>query len=64
VAIFIAQLALPQMKAAKPASQIKRFVHLFGAHASENTPGFFFRHCLTEAPNKITASSGVNISSG
>jgi hypothetical protein len=47
VAIFIAQLALPQMKAAKPASQIKRFVHLFGAHASENTPGFFFRHCLT-----------------
>jgi predicted metal-dependent hydrolase len=46
VAIFIAQLALPRMKTAKLASQIKRFIRLFGAHASENTPGFFFRHCL------------------
>jgi hypothetical protein len=35
------------MKAAKPGSQIKRFVHLFGGHAPENTPAFFFRHALT-----------------
>jgi len=34
------------MKAAKPGSQIKRFVHLFGGHAPENTPAFFFRHAL------------------
>jgi len=46
VAIFIAQLALPRMETAKPASQIKRFVRLFGAHASENTRVRFFRHCL------------------
>jgi hypothetical protein len=36
------------MKAAKPGSQIKRFVHLFGGHAPENTPAFFFRHALME----------------
>src|SRR5208283_2117201 len=35
------------MKAAKPTSQIKRFVCLFGAHVSKSTPGFFFRHCLS-----------------
>jgi hypothetical protein len=35
------------MKAAKPGSQIKRFVHLFGGHAPENTPAFFFRHALS-----------------
>jgi hypothetical protein len=34
------------MKAAKSASQIKRFVRLFGGHAPENTPVFFFRHTL------------------
>jgi hypothetical protein len=34
------------MKAAKTASQIKRFVRLFGGHASENTPVLFFRHTL------------------
>ena len=34
------------MKTAKPASQIKRFVRLCGAHAPEYTPVFFFRHCL------------------
>jgi hypothetical protein len=34
------------MKAAKTASQIKRFVHLFRGHAPKNTPGFFFRHSL------------------
>jgi hypothetical protein len=48
MAIFIAQLALPRMKAAKPASQIKRFVRLFGGHAPKYTSDFFFRHCLTE----------------
>jgi hypothetical protein len=47
VAIFIAQLALPRMKAANPASQIKSFVRLFAGHAPENTPVFFFRHTLT-----------------
>src|SRR5208337_2559838 len=31
------------MKAAKPTSQIKRFVCLFGAHVSKSTPGFFFQ---------------------
>jgi len=36
------------MKAAKIASQIKRFVHLFGGHVSENTQAFFFRQTLTE----------------
>ena len=46
VAIFIAQLGLPRMKAAKPASQIMRFFLLFGGHAPENTPVFFFRHTL------------------
>jgi hypothetical protein len=48
VAIFIAQLALPRMKTAKPASQIKRFVRLFGGHASEIIPVLFFRHTLTK----------------
>jgi len=47
VAIFIAQLALPRMKAAKPASHIKRFVRLFGGRAPENTTALFFRHTLT-----------------
>ena len=36
------------MKAPKPASHIKRFFRLFGAHASENTPVFFFRHTLRQ----------------
>jgi hypothetical protein len=36
------------MKAAKIASQIKRFVHLFGGHVSENTQAFFFRQTLKE----------------
>jgi len=62
VAIFIAQLALPQMKAAKPASQIKRFVHLFGAHASENTPGFFFRHCLSVLHVDYASPTGLLLS--
>jgi hypothetical protein len=38
------------MKAAKPASQIKRFVRLFGGHAPENTTVFFFRHTLRLCP--------------
>jgi hypothetical protein len=38
------------MKAAKIASQIKRFVHLFGGHVSENTQAFFFRQTLTVLP--------------
>jgi hypothetical protein len=46
VAIFIAQLALPRMKAAKPASQIKSFVRLFGSHTPKYTSVFFFRHTL------------------
>jgi hypothetical protein len=46
VALFIAQLALPRMKTAKPASQIKRFLRLFGAHAPETTSLLFFRHTL------------------
>jgi hypothetical protein len=37
------------MKAAKIASQIKRFVHLFGGHVSENTQAFFFRQTLRRA---------------
>jgi hypothetical protein len=48
MAIFIAQLALPRMKAAKPASQIKSFVRLFGSHAPKYTSVFFFRHTLTD----------------
>jgi len=36
------------MKAAKIASQIKRFVHLFGGHVSENTQAFFFRQTLSQ----------------
>jgi hypothetical protein len=36
------------MKAAKTASQIKCFVHLFGGQGSKNTQAFFFRHTLTE----------------
>src|SRR5208283_659666 len=45
------------MKAAKPTSQIKRFVCLFGAHVSKSTPGFFFRHCLTSVtiPSSVTS---------
>jgi hypothetical protein len=60
VAIFIAQLALPRMKAAKPGSQIKRFVHLFGGHAPENTPAFFFRHALILGSAWAIEPNGVN----
>src|ERR1039457_965631 len=41
------------MKAAKPASQIKRFVRLFGGHAPENTTVFFFRHTLNAAIERV-----------
>jgi hypothetical protein len=34
------------MKAAKRASQIKRFVRLFGGHASETAPVIIFRRVL------------------
>jgi hypothetical protein len=52
------------MKAAKPGSQIKRFVHLFGGHAPENTPAFFFRHALTpnasgKAETEMTVAGGI-----
>jgi hypothetical protein len=36
------------MKAAKTASQIKCFVHLFGGQGSKNTQAFFFRHTLSD----------------
>ena len=42
------------MKAAKPASRIKRFVRLFGGHAHETPPVLFFRHTLSAA--QVTGS--------
>jgi putative transposase len=51
------------MKAAKPASQIKRFVRLFAGHASPNTPVLFFRHCLS-LPATLSVSKAMQLLKG